>query len=223
MLPAASEQEETIRLACTVVAASSPDIASNSSSTIAGTYYPLSSSHQAGNAWDHTPASLVSGQPDVSFLHTASPPDIDLDACKRNVGVQRLIAHINMISQIGGGILGALMTAAMSTLSDRAGRCKVLALGMLAITVRQLCFLLVCLHPQSMVRTGGAVLCIGPMLEGLLGGTPLFNAVLAAYITDVISVDKLPMYLVGVMVISSAVMMTVPLVGPFLVEETGNR
>lgn len=129
-------------------------------------YSSMDSPYAAGSGGSHTattPVPVVSDHRVSYALHAPMTPDIDLDAYKRNVGAQRLIAHINMISQIAGGILGALMTAAMSTLSDRADRCKVLALGMLSMAVRQLCFILVCRHPQSMVSTGGAILCVGPV------------------------------------------------------------
>lgn len=149
--------------------------------------------------------------------------DMDLEACKRNVDVQQLLARINMVSQTAGGILGALTVAAWSSFSDRAGRCRVLAFAVLGLTVKELCFYIVLLYPQSMVSTGGAVLYAGPIFDGLFGGTPLLNAVWTAYLADVVPVDRIPINAVGLNAVAAVVAMVFPLVGPFLVKHTSSR
>lgn len=153
----------------------------------------------------------------------APAPDIDLETCKRDVNVQQLLARINMVSQIAGGILGALTVAAWSSFSDRAGRCKVLAFAVLGLALKELCFYLVLRNPQSMVSTGGAVLYAGPVIDGLFGGTPLLNAVWTAYLSDVTPIDRLSISTVGLSAVAAVTAMASPLIGPSLVKSSENR
>lgn len=128
-----------------------------------------------------------------------------------------------MVAQTVGGILGALTTSAWSSYSDRAGRCRVTTFAVLGLTLKQLSFFLVLLYPQAVISTGGAVLCAGPIIDGLFGGTSLIDAVWFAALSDVTPVDKIPIYGVGQSAVAGAVAVVFPLVGPFLVRSTGNR
>lgn len=149
--------------------------------------------------------------------------DIDIDACKRNVKVQKLLAHINMVSATSNGILGAMSTAAWSSLSDRVGRTRILAMAVVGIAINQLLFLSVLVFPQAMVYTGGSVLFVGPIIDGLLGGNELLTSVYVAYLADVTSVDNITINSAGFTTASAVAAMVTPMVGPFLVAWSGDR
>lgn len=195
VIPAASRREEMIRLACHVV------------EPIAST--PTVSSREC--------LGLMTG------VLTRDAAEWDLETCKRSVKVQRRVAHINMVSQFASGLLGAATTAAWSSLSDRVGRCRILTVTVVGQALKELSFLLVLVFPQTMVRTGGSVLDVGPVVDGLLGGEPLLAAVYTAYLADVTSVDNMAINTVGFNTVAAAIAVGAPMVGPALVSASGDR
>ncbi|KAL1413843.1 hypothetical protein Q8F55_001627 [Vanrija albida] len=74
-----------------------------------------------------------------------------------------------------------------------------------------------------MVYTGGSVLYVGPIIDGILGGNELLTSVYTAYMADVTSVDNISINTAGFGVASSLTAMVMPMVGPFLVASTGDR
>ncbi|WOO81701.1 uncharacterized protein LOC62_04G005225 [Vanrija pseudolonga] len=147
----------------------------------------------------------------------------DLETCKRSVKVQRRVAHINMVSHVASDLLGAATTAAWSSLSDRVGRCRILTVAVVGQALKGLSFLHVLVFPQSMVRTGGSVLYVGPVVDGLLGGEPLLAAVYTAYLADVTSVDNMAINTVGFSTVAAAIAVAAPMIGPALVSASGDR
>lgn len=128
-----------------------------------------------------------------------------------------------MYSETINGFLAALTTAGWASMSDRVGRQKLIALAMLGIFLKDVLFLFVLKFPQAMVATGGSVLYLGAAIVGLTGGGPMANAVMMAYVSDVTTLDTMAVSTVGVETALALVSMVAPLLGPLLVNASGNR
>ncbi|KAL1410702.1 hypothetical protein Q8F55_001644 [Vanrija albida] len=206
LMPAGPAAEELVRLACVVVESGAPGT-NTSVPTLPGvTPLPLALS-TASRLWNSTTAI----------------PDVDLEACKHNIDVQRLLSHLNLMMETIHGFLSALTTAYWASLSDRVGRQKIIALAMFGIFIKDAIFLFVLNFPQTMVATGGSVLYLGFIIIGLSGGGPMANAVMMAYVSDVTTLDTMAVSTVGVETVLALVSMIAPLLGPLLVAASGNR
>lgn len=110
------------------------------------------------------------------------PIFIDPAKCRRDVGVQKLTARVQMGLRLLGGLLAVLTTGFWASLSDSWGPSRVMALSMFGIFLNDAGFLIVASFPRLVLRPGLWVLFVGPMLDGMLGSMPALSAVLSAYI-----------------------------------------
>lgn len=152
-----------------------------------------------------------------------SPFDsIDPEACRHDVGVQRLTAYVQMGTMLITAILSIMTCGFWSNLSDRIGRKKVLAAGVLAMFLDELCFYTVVNWPRIVTRTGVSALFLGPALAGLMGAGHTPTAVINAYVADIIPGDGLA---ISYSVVQGAILAGVavaPIMGSWLVKVTDN-
>lgn len=124
---------------------------------------------------------------------TAAPASSAL--CRRDVGVQKHAARITMGMTLMSGSLAVLTTGWWGTLSDRIGRCKVMAAGQTGVFLADSAFLVVASHSHVVSTAGEWTMYIGPVLQGFFGGTMAYNVALTAYLADVAGGRSMASYL----------------------------
>lgn len=159
---------------------------------------------------------------DMTILsNTPSPfPGIDPATCKRDVGVQKLTAQIQMGITIVSGILSILVVGPWTSRSDRVGRKPVLAGVALGIFLNEALFLGIVLWPEVLRHTGISIFFAGSFIEGILGAAPVLSAVSSAYITDTATATSRFAYFAAVNGFLMAGAMVGPLLGSFLIRLT---
>jgi MFS family permease len=148
--------------------------------------------------------------------------EIDSELCRRDVGVQKVAAKLTMGFTLTSGILSVLSTGWWGSLSDRFGRCKVMAFGQLGILLSDAAFLFVVSHSELITTFGHWILYVGPVLFGIFGGLNTFNVGSGAYLADLAGDGSIAGYLSMVIGFVRIGMIVGPILGTLLMEASGD-
>lgn len=149
-------------------------------------------------------------------------PPIDSDVCRRDAGVQRHAARVQMLSRLVGGLLTIATTAYWSALSDRWGRTRTLALCQLGWIFNEALFLALVTWP-ALTGSGLWVLVLGPAVDGALGGIPAISAITSAYMSDMAPKDTLLRWMTLINGTSSVASTFSPSLAALLAGWTNNK
>jgi len=157
------------------------------------------------------------------FSNTApSPfPDLDTEKCRKDVGVQRLAARIQMGFTLMSGILAVLTTGFWGSVSDRVGRRRIIALGQVGVVLAEMALITIAMKPDILTRLGLWVMFVGPFCFGICGGMSTFNAAVTAYIADGISGSIAASFALIIGVIRVGAILG-PIAGTFVINATGD-
>jgi hypothetical protein len=161
----------------------------------------------------------------MPFTITSVPspfPDVNRGACRKDKDVQRFLASMLMSFGLAGGLLGMMTTSAWSSLSDRVGRCRIIAAFALGQVVQTGCLVLVSRHSQLLKPWIVHLLFASHVIFGLFGGFGVISAITSAYVTDSSSIDNYSTLFSiqnGIMTCGAVLG---PLIGTGLIGNTGN-
>lgn len=161
----------------------------------------------------------------VTTVSREAPPPyegIDPKLCKRDIDVQQRLAKLDMAIGLMCGILVVLTTGYWSSLSDKIGRCNVLAIGLFGAFLTESVFLLVNMWPQLVLYPGLYVVAAGGICHSMLGGFATFGAAAQAYISDVAPGQSLSSLFSTINGLAMAGAATGSLFGAFLVRSTSD-
>lgn len=117
-------------------------------------------------------------------------PPIDSQQCRHDADVQKHTARIRMLARLIGGLLTIATTAYWSALSDRWGRTRLLAFCQVGWIFNEALFLALATWPK-LTGSGLWVLVVGPAFDGALGGFSAIDAIISAYMSEVVSKEAL--------------------------------
>ncbi|KIO34617.1 hypothetical protein M407DRAFT_16586 [Tulasnella calospora MUT 4182] len=107
-------------------------------------------------------------------------------ACLTDPTVQQYAARLQTVVILIMGTLSALTTGWWGGISDRLGRTKVMAIGLLGYLFTDFMFVVVARNARWLVPFGGHhILVLGPIMEGLAGGFTTVTAAVNSYVSDV--------------------------------------
>ncbi|CAI7601121.1 unnamed protein product [Penicillium pancosmium] len=112
-------------------------------------------------------------------------PDLfkELDNCLGNEHAQTQLSQFLLYREIASGLLGAISTPVLSSLSDRIGRRRILAFTAVGPLIKEILLLLLLWYPDS---ADVYWLLVGYAAEGLSGGFIVSMSTSQAYITDLV-------------------------------------
>ncbi|KAG9049363.1 hypothetical protein FS837_010577 [Tulasnella sp. UAMH 9824] len=107
-------------------------------------------------------------------------------ACLTDPTVQQYAARLQTVVILIMGTLSALTTGWWGGISDRFGRTRVMAVGLIGYLFTDFMFVIVARNARWLVPFGGHhILVLGPIMEGLAGGFTTVTAAVNSYVSDV--------------------------------------
>ena len=120
------------------------------------------------------------------------------------------------------GILTMMTAPSWSTLSDRVGRCKIIALSAFGTVVQRGSFLFVCTWPHLVKPWIIPILFAGDAFTCLLGGGAALNPVSSAYMTDISSDNNFSTLFAVANGIERCGAIVGPLIGAAMITKAGS-